>query len=139
MDNMAAIVRNTTNDNAVTIKKNGVAEYVAAVVNPMTHWVPVDYWTTTNVSTIVDIAAVSAVVAIVTCAVNNDAAPIEDNGVPHKLVTTINDPMSQECDINLTFRASPEIVASPHTVAVPTSSRRRTVAESGPLPEPIPM
>jgi len=136
---MAAIVRMTTNGKAVTIKKNFAVKNVEAVVMPMTNWVPVHNGTAMNVSTTVDIAVVGAVVAIVMCAVDNNAVPVEDNRVPHKLVTTINDPMSQEPDMNMTFSASPKIVARTHTVAVTTSSWCRTVAGSCPLPETISM
>jgi hypothetical protein len=128
-DSVTASIRMTTDDNVGTIKNNCLAENAKAVVEPMAYRVAVHNGTTIDEPTIVDIALVHAVVAVVHSTVNNNAAPIEDNGVANKLHTTINDSTSSyEPDLNMTLSASANIVAGPQTVAGPTSSRCRTVA-----------
>jgi len=128
-DSVTASIRMTTDDNVGTIKDNCLAENAKAVVEPMAYRVAVHDGTTIDEPTVVDIALVHAVVAVVHSTVNNNAAPVEDNGVANKLHTTINDSTSSyEPDLNMTLSASANIVAGPQTVAGPTSSRCRTVA-----------
>jgi len=93
IENMAATVRIAIDDKTVTIVKNVVAEDVVAIVDTISNWVPVHNGTATDVASIVDIAAVGAVVAVVHCAVNDDAMSVEGYG-GDKLMTTINNTMS---------------------------------------------
>ena len=93
MDNMGACKRTATNDKTAPIKKNVVAEDVVAIVDSISNWVAKHRRKATNIASIIDISVVSAVGSIVHCAINNNAAPVENNGVD-KLPSTINNAIS---------------------------------------------
>lgn len=81
LDNVCAIVRMAANDKALTVEQNVVVKYVVSAVKAMAHRVSVHDRTAVDKSTVVDISVMNAVVAVVHCAVNDDAAAVEDKCV----------------------------------------------------------
>jgi len=72
--------------------KCGIAENTVVAIMVLAGEVAIDDWSVpaSHIVTIVDIVAVDAVVAVVQGAVYHDAVPIEDYGVFHKTLTTVN-------------------------------------------------
>ena len=81
MNNVAASIRMATNDKVASIKENVVAEDVIAIVDSIANWVAEHSGKSTNVASIIDISVVSAVGSLIHGAINDNAAPIENNGV----------------------------------------------------------
>merc|ERR1719369_1301147 len=90
---MAASKRTATNDKTAPIKKNVVAEDVVAIVYSISNWVAKHRGKATNIPSIIDISVVGAVGSIIHCAINHNAATVENDGVD-KLPSTINNALS---------------------------------------------
>jgi hypothetical protein len=93
MDNVGTSKRTATNDEIAPIKKNVVTEDVVAFVYSISNWVAKHRRKATNIASIIDISIVSAVGSIVHCAINHNAAPVENDGFD-KLPSTINNTLS---------------------------------------------
>jgi len=106
IDNVSAPIGMTANDDAVAVEEHVVVKYSEAVVDFMSHRVTIHNRTAINVETIVDVAAVNAVVAFVKGAVYDDAASVKNYGVLYKKLSTIND---STADMDLTFSAASHI------------------------------
>ena len=91
IDNVSAPIGMTADDDAVAVEEHVVVKYSEAVVDFMSHRVTIHNRTAINVETIVDVAAMNAVVAFVNGAIYDDAASVKNYGVLYKKLSTIND------------------------------------------------
>merc|ERR1719187_997577 len=91
-DTMSSIA-SPSNDQVLPIEDNPIAEDIVSIVDSMANRVAEHSGKSANVATIIDISIVSAVGSLIHCAINHNAAPVENNGVD-KLATTINNALS---------------------------------------------
>merc|ERR1719187_3046742 len=110
IDNVSAPIGMTADDDAVAVKQHVIVKYSEAVVNFMSHRVTINNRTAINVETIVDIAAMNAVVAFIKGAVYDDAASVKNYGVLHKKLSTIN---NSAADMDVTFHAASKVSTIP--------------------------